>query len=127
MDNLNLPNRLIYFNNKILDSTIGFSINKNLQPIMWFKENGGNITISKLVTKSIDAQFPEYSNCDKYVVKFREYSSSCMCATITSKYITIITVNTDSEYKATYKLHLYKYKNSISKFDDMGVYYSYYS
>lgn len=127
MDNLNLPNRLIYFNNKPLDSTIGFSINKKLQPIMWFKEHGDTITVSKLVTKSIDAQFPEYINCDKYVVKFGEYSSSCMCATITSKYITIITVNTDSEYKATYKLHLYKYNKSISKFDDIGVYYSYYS
>jgi hypothetical protein len=125
MDSLKTPNQLMYFINNELSSIIGFSIDESLKPTMWFKEHDDNITKSKFTYKNIDKQFPDY--VDKLVVQFSEYSSPCLCANINGKYISIITLNTDNEHKATYKLLVYRYKKILSNCDLIGTYYSYFS
>ena len=128
MDTLNKPNQLIYFVNNELSSTIGFNTDKSNSPNMWFRERDDIITKAKfLCNKKISKQLPGYINVDKLVVEFGEYSSPCMCATITNVYTSIITLNTNSEHKATYKLYLYKYNGSKTGYTEIGTYYSYFS
>lgn len=128
MDTLNKPNQLIYFVNDELSSTIGFSTDKSNSPNMWFRERDDIITKAKLLSnKNIDKKLPDYINVEKLTVQFSEYNSPCMCATINSVYTSIITINTNSEHKATYKLDLYKYGGSKIGYTEIGTYYSYFS
>ncbi len=127
MDNLKTSNQLIYFTNDILDSTIGLSIDAALKPNMWFKERDEIITKSKYKGKNVDTKFSQYANVDKLVVKFWEYTSPCMCASIGNTYISIVTLNNNTEHKATYKLHLYRYVDSKIGYTEIGNYYSYFS
>lgn len=127
MSSLKIKNQIIYFTNEGLNSTIGLSISKSLKPMMWFKEHDDIITNSKFIGKKIDKLFTEYINVDKLVVQFGEYSSYCICASISNTYISIITLNTNHEQKASYKLHLYKYNSSNSDYSEIGIYYSYFS
>ena len=128
MDTLNKPNQLIYFVNDELASTIGFSVDKSNSPNMWFRERDDIITKTKFLSnKNIDNQLPEYINVEKLVVKFSEYNSPCMCASINNVYINIITINTNSEHQATYKLDLYKYNGCKIGYTEIGTYYSYFS
>ncbi len=125
MDTLKTPNQLLYFTNEELQMTIGFRVDQSSQPIMWYKERDDIITKSKFISTRMDTHFPEYKDTDKLLVKFYEYDSPCLCASISNKYIGIITLNTNTEHKATYKLHLYY--DSGKKYDDLGIYYSYFS
>lgn len=128
MDNLKKANQLMYFTNDELHSTIGFSTDKSNLPTMWFKERDDIITKAKFwSSKNLEKQLPAYINIDKLVVKFNEYNSPCMCANISSVYTSIVTLNTNSEHKATYKLDLYKYSGSKVGYTEIGTYYSYFS
>ena len=128
MDNLKTSNQLIYFTNDILDSTIGLSIDAALKPTMWFKERDEIITKSKYKGKNVDTKFPQYANVDKLVVQFWEYTSPCMCASIRNTHISIVTLNNNTEHKATYKLHLYRYVDSkVGYVEVVDNYYSYFS
>lgn len=127
MDNLKTSNQLIYFTNDILDSTIGLSIDTALKPTMWFKERDDIITKSKYKGTNVDTTFPQYANVDKLVVQFWEYTSPCMCASISSTYISIITLNNNTDHKATYKLHLYRCVDSKVGYIEVDNYYSYFS
>ncbi len=123
MDRLRTQNQLLYFTNNELNMTIGLTFDKSLQPTMWYKERDDLLTKSKCIK---DKKIPEYNNVDKIVIKFCEYDSPCLCAISNNTYIAIITLNTSSEHKATYKLHLYVVSIG-NKYEDMGVYYSYFS
>ena len=128
MDNLRVPNQLIYFTNDELHSMIGFSTDKSNKPNMWFKERDDIITKAKfLSSKKLETQLPDYINVDKISLKFNEYNSPCMCATIDTVYTSVITLNTNSEHKATYKLDLYKHNSSKIGYTSIGTYYSYFS
>jgi hypothetical protein len=126
MDNLKKANQLIYFTNDELNSTIGFSIYTSMRPNMWIKERDDIITKATFITKNINKQFPDYTNVNKLVVKFSEYNSPCVCSSVSALYISIITLNTNIEHKATYKLHLYKYHGSKIGYTEIGFYYSYF-
>lgn len=121
MDNLKTPNQLIYFTNNELKMTIGLSFDNKLKPTMWYKDRDDIYTISKIVKN-----FPDYIDVEKIVIQCNEYDSPCLCAVSMNKYTAIITLNTNTEHKATYKLHLY-HMNSTNKYEDMGMYYSYFS
>jgi hypothetical protein len=126
MDSLKTPNQLIYFTNNELNMTLGLSFDKKLRPTMWYREHDDIYTISKIITKNLDKQFPDYIELQKQVIQFCEYDSPCLCAISMNKYTAIITLNTSTEHKATYKLHLYSTVGS-NKYEDMGIYYSYFS
>jgi hypothetical protein len=93
---------------------------------MWFKERDDVLYRSKFLNNKLDNYFLEYSNIDKLVLKLSEYDSPCLCSFITKKYICIITLNTNNEHKATYKLQLYCLLGS-NKYTDMGIFYSYFA
>jgi hypothetical protein len=126
MNNLKTPNQLIYFTNDELNSNIGLSLDKSLNPTMWYKERDDIISKCNFLNKKFDKYFPEYTNVDKLILQFREYDSPCLCSIPMNKYICIITLNTNNEHKATYKLHVY-YVSGNNKYENIGVFYSYYA
>ena len=129
MDNLTAPNQLFYFTKNDINSTIGLSIVNN-KPIMWFRERDDLVTRTKIIKPPNDAKFLKDDTTEKLIVRFGEYDSTCMCSNISNKFLSIITLNTDVEHKATYKLQLFKIVKigvKTNNYIDNGTYYSYFA
>jgi hypothetical protein len=132
MESLTTSDQLLYFTNNELNSTIGLSITKK-KPTMWFQERDELLTQTKSFNNFKgfkESTLGQYEDVEKAIFKVSELSSPCMCSGITAEHLAVITANNDPSHKATYKLHLYRMTKVgvySYKYNDSGIYYSYFA
>jgi hypothetical protein len=132
MEALFRTDQLLYFKNEEIGSTIGLIIDKK-KTSMWFGDRDEIPTRTKVINNFKnynDPQLEKYINVDKYLVWFGELTSTCMCASVGTEYLAIITNNNDHAHKATYKLHMFtisKVGIYTNNYLDSGVFYSYFA